>query len=390
MDEPPNHALASETAGSLATRVSNPYAQKRPTAPVVHKNLPLTSRELILRHIDSSTEQQGDCSETKAAIPEDSSRKGEEKQQQTHDDSNPEKAPVQSATVNNDSPYWKRLPSLNLSFSSAEILTVSEYLQHCSAFCNKSVRITGKLVQRVIHSPTCMSLVLTDPLLPPSRIRRPSLGGRRVASFPQTTTPSILTRKRPLRKTPGGLRTPSTFRSTLPTNPPPGSATTTPAAHFGSSRKRPLSTLKNPPDTVETVVQAVLQNHGAVWIVANPAHVTVRDCAVGDLVMVMGEVRPMCGKEEDDESARRIAERLQQQPLDSDTNTEKTTNNDTSPVHCLKARILRNANGTDMKLYTEALLARRDHLRQALTLDNTKNDTKNDGMRPGWGPPNNR
>jgi hypothetical protein len=85
--------------------VSNPYIQKRPTAPVVHNNLPSSSRELILRHIDSSTEQQGDCSETKAAIPEDSTRKSEDKQQQTPADSNPEKVSVQSATGNIDLPY---------------------------------------------------------------------------------------------------------------------------------------------------------------------------------------------------------------------------------------------------------------------------------------------
>jgi hypothetical protein len=114
MNESPNHALASETSGSLATRVSNPYAQKRPTAPVVNNHLPLTSRELILRHIDSSAEQQGDCSQTKAAISEDSSRKGEDKQQQTPVDSNPEKVSVQSAAVNIALPYWKRLPCLQL------------------------------------------------------------------------------------------------------------------------------------------------------------------------------------------------------------------------------------------------------------------------------------
>jgi hypothetical protein len=42
-------------------------------------------------------------------------------------------------------PMWQRLPSRNLSFQSAEILTVTECLQHTnlSSYLDRSVRLTG-------------------------------------------------------------------------------------------------------------------------------------------------------------------------------------------------------------------------------------------------------
>lgn len=67
-------------------------------------------------------------------------------------------------------PYWERLPSRNLSFGSAEILTVTECLVHSTLYQNKPVRVTG-LVHRRSFLPgrgpdnVIVQLELKDPLL---------------------------------------------------------------------------------------------------------------------------------------------------------------------------------------------------------------------------------
>ena len=50
--------------------------------------------------------------------------------------------------------WQRRLPSYNLSFGSAEILTVTECVQHADLYNGQSVRVTGILVEHHLHSPS--------------------------------------------------------------------------------------------------------------------------------------------------------------------------------------------------------------------------------------------
>ena len=68
---------------------------------------------------------------------------------------------------------WQRLPSQNLSFGSAEILSVTECVQHAKLYHShgRSIRCTG-IIQQVVTHPTtdkiqnspCLSVRLSDPL----------------------------------------------------------------------------------------------------------------------------------------------------------------------------------------------------------------------------------
>jgi hypothetical protein len=49
-------------------------------------------------------------------------------------------------------PMWQRLPSRNLSFPSAEILIVTECLQHLPLYVERYVRVAGSIFERFVHS----------------------------------------------------------------------------------------------------------------------------------------------------------------------------------------------------------------------------------------------
>lgn len=53
-----------------------------------------------------------------------------------------------SSKPSGDLEYWERLPSRNLSFGSAEVLTVDECIKHASVYKNRAVRVTGILKDR--------------------------------------------------------------------------------------------------------------------------------------------------------------------------------------------------------------------------------------------------
>lgn len=89
--------------------------------------------------------------------------------------------------------YWERLPSKNLSFGPAEILTVDECVRHAELYCNKSVRVTGQLHQRSFVAdnssvPNQVLIELIDPIpsdplhstdkTPPTKARSHSLSVR--------------------------------------------------------------------------------------------------------------------------------------------------------------------------------------------------------------------
>ena len=95
--------------------------------------------------------------------------------------------------------WQRRLPSYNLSFGSAEILTVTECLQYADLYRGHSVRVTGILVHHHLHSPsphiveeashasgfamTMMCLHIREPVVYSSK-------SRAAFSIPQSMTPS--------------------------------------------------------------------------------------------------------------------------------------------------------------------------------------------------------
>jgi hypothetical protein len=341
-------------------------------------------------------------------------------------------------------PMWQRLPSRNLSFQSAEILTVTECLQHTnlSVYADRSVRVTGSILERLVHSNSdnavnntdtnMVSLVLSDPLaaLPPSRnaLRRrsTSLGGNtntvtttanRRVSFPKTPTAlnkiqhpgssgNTLTKQ---------TRTPGTHTRTILRRKSGGllsggSGGTTPVSTTTglSSRKRNLSAAFNPTTPEDALVQTLASSsassssNNCLWVLVNPQHVSVAHSTTGDLVMAMGEIREYKPEDSDLPStihkiAARIRAAQKQQPgrkvapvgQEEQTEQQQQQEHNHRPIYFLQTRILRNANGTNMKLHTEALYARRHQLVAARSRQPVDQDdaSASCAVWPGCGPP---
>lgn len=112
----------------------------------------------------------------------------------------------------------------------------------------------------------------------------------------------------------------------------------------GGLQKRPRS----PPRDESFVFQA----DACFCVTADPNHVSLDHSTVSDLVMVMGEVQ----------SSNGLAFPNHARPIQ----------------HVVAARICQNANGTNMKLYNDALLSRRKLLQRGLV--------RQDHPRQGCGP----
>jgi hypothetical protein len=73
-------------------------------------------------------------------------------------------AQAKETPTSSSTEYWQRLPSQNLTFGPAEILTVDECIAHASLYRGRSVRITGLLHQRAFQGkPTAVILELIHP-----------------------------------------------------------------------------------------------------------------------------------------------------------------------------------------------------------------------------------
>jgi len=253
----------------------------------------------------------------------------------THDDSKPAAVETTTTATSQEKKTFgekelavERLPSRYVSFGSAEILTVSELHKHAVVYADNSVRITGVVVQRHVASDGNVCLVMKDP------------------SIHKTTKAA----PRSILKTPGGG-----IKRRLSGSSTPRFVT----------RKRPLSSLKKPSPPVnplESIVSSLVEQQ-TVLVYAVSKQMPVNDAAVGDLVMIIGEVRTL--------------------PVDAvQPILEKWNEKTSSMQHFLHARILRNVNGTDMRLHDEALRMRRQHLME--TSSESKEGT---AFRLGCGPP---
>jgi len=108
-----------------------------------------------------------------------------------------------------------------------------------------------------------------------------------------------------------------------------------------------------------------------VWVIANPDFVSLDECIVGDLVMVMGETykcllnNPTTNHDtpirNETTSVEEIMTLVRQKhsTLDNSTLTSKT-----DQVSYLVPRIVRNVKGANMTLYMKSLQARREMLQK--------------------------
>jgi hypothetical protein len=106
-----------------------------------------------------------------------------------------------------------------------------------------------------------------------------------------------------------------------------------------------------------------------VLIYAVSKQMPVNEACVNDLIMIIGEVKtaPVPALEG-------ILEKW----------NAKSSDTVNSFVY---ARILRNVNGTDMRLHDEALRMRRKHLIQQSSAQSSSGEEELERLRPGCGPP---
>jgi hypothetical protein len=279
---------------SKRPRMANPYLKQKPAVEVLIEESSTTNNAPVARLLAADeTEPNIHIAAAAAAAARDESTFGEKE------------------------PAVERLPSRNVSFGSAEILTVIELHQHVLLYSNQSVRITGVVLRRLVAADGNLCLVLGDP--------------SKAQGIQQL--PSII-------KTPGGIKR----RGTAP---------------LLVSRKRPLSTIKKK-TPLETVVTSRAEQQ-TVLVYAVSKQVPVNDVAVGDLAMIIGELRSTCNT-----TVAAI------QPI--------VDHKKISTSHFLHARIVENVNGTDIQLHDEALRMRREHLLQMCP-------ESKDPIRQGCGPP---
>lgn len=302
-------------------RVANPYLKQKPT-----------TEELLTE--SSSTGNDNDPVAKLRAIrnTDDSNRNSEPKNVPSS---------IREGTFGEKEPAVERLPSRNVSFGSAEILSVEELRQHAALYSDRSVRITGVVLHRLLSADGNMCLVLTDPKQ--NTAIATTLQRKRKSSLVLKTTPIVIRQQTP--------------RNNNNNNNSLGP----------SSKKRPLSTkrtLMKTPTPLESMVTSLVE-HETVLVYAISNQVPVNDVAVGDLVMILGEWRSTC-----DTSVGAIQSIL--------VGHDKTTT--TTVPNFLYARIVRNVNGTDMQLHDEALRLRRQHLLRMCS-------ESNEPIRSGCGPP---
>ncbi|GKY98289.1 hypothetical protein MPSEU_000786500 [Mayamaea pseudoterrestris] len=319
-----------------------------------------------------------------------------------------------------DLPQWQRLPSRHLSFECCEILTIPE----CAALLRdnqrnhngkpKSISVTGTIRYIVTHNEKMqalnpmvaveddghalstrrtVSLVLSDPLVAltnANQVAKTPLAGkqtshslsihRRVSTTParkpctatsSSKTPATTTHRQnhtgctnPTPLQPGTMLRKRSFRSISRTSHRSNLLSS------GMGRRTSLAVAMDPMQKLVTELSSHKQT--TVWIQADPTVVPAYSFQVGQLLTVMGEVimndediniavKQTCANdmEVSKETAGEGDETLQ------DTVPTTATNAAILPhMAWIRARIFRNATGTNMKQYTDALMMRRKMLEQ--------------------------
>jgi hypothetical protein len=160
--------------------------------------------------------------------------------------------------------------------------------------------------------------------------------------------------------------------------------TSSESSGIGAKRQLPNSMVVVPHDPLDAMVQAIVGAVPCVWVVIAPGHCQLSAvCAVNDLAMIIGETQivswQMTGhpptisasKQQDTDREKAALDapnsdvrcsavtEVIQKILTLGSTMGSSQNGKSQAMHCLNARIVRNANGTDMRLHTEALVTRR-------------------------------
>jgi hypothetical protein len=381
-------------------------------------------------------------------------------------------------------PVWHRLPSESITFGSAEIFTIPEVVERFREMAAlepshadddggnslgrsnmTSVRVTGVVWHRHVHSDGSVSLVLRDPLTPIQSKTTPAAAataGRPMASIlkrPRTESHQLISLSDGVvfggahQVTPAAADAsvvPTTFKSTSETSTETkqaaiannSSTVKTPSAGNENTVIRPLSTALNnknktfvykktntsgrrlsfagikpgltsgesggigakrrlpsstvvPQDPLDAMVKAIAGAVPCVWVAIAPGHHQLSAvCAVNDLAMIIGETQTVAlqmtghqpttsaanqkdmdgevaiaGAAHSDVRCSAVTEVIQK--LLTQGSMVSSQNGKMNPMHCLNARIVRNANGTDMRLHTEALVTRRLFMQEQRRLRST-------------------
>lgn len=261
----------------------------------------------------------------------------------------------------------QRLPSRNVSFGCAEHLSVTELREFLRYYTNRSVRITGIILHRhLVETDASICLVVGDPLarnqvkrssLDSSELCTPkglnrrttsidaktakksvsfknktALGSAKVSSFGKITT-----KRTPLYSR-GGL---GVKRRLVHIPKTPGSCTL--LGKNSNKRRSPFSS------RIESAINCLVNRDDSILAILNPLqHPEVADCNVGDLIMLIGEIHFMSCNEEPTTAAPFLSHYR--------SKAEK------KEARFLVPRILRNVNGTNVRLQHEAIKRRREHI----------------------------
>jgi hypothetical protein len=316
---------------------------------------------------------------------------------------------TQNVAVGENLAIQYRLPSRTVSFQSAEHLSVLELHSHRQYYQDRSVRFSGIILHRhVMERDASICFVVGDAVeaaRPPAQTVRPTWNP--TPNTPQPQPQGVPTAQQTIATTPhsakrdiktlGVAKTPLS-RSKLHDKTPhstasgkrklihvPKSAGTNRLLSRSSKRRLSFST------PTESALRCLL-SQPTVLVIVNPLyHPQAADCGVGDSLMVIGEVvlhtfnNPLA--EPFLSQYRKKLERLSDDDDTEDkepnhhhggvTTTTGSSSSSSTPIHYVAPRILRNINGTNLRLQYEALWKRREHV---LLLSNDPN-------QPGRGPP---
>ena len=133
---------------------------------------------------------------------------------------------------------------------------------------------------------------------------------------------------------------------------------------------------------MERLTAELHKDASTVWVQADPAVVPVHSFQIGQLLTVMGEIIVASNSGDAEESADELDASAPATTHDMDVSTMTfdagdeqglamsglvhggATTGSLATMAWIRARILRNATGTNMKLYTDALMVRRKMIEQ--------------------------
>jgi hypothetical protein len=296
--------------------------------------------------------------------------------------------PIPQSSLTPATSFWERLPSRNVSFGSAEILTVTECIQHAALYQNRAIRVTGLLHQRRFlpgandDDELIVQLELLDPLTIPthpsssgrqrhSTSQRPSLAGRssstgllKPSSTPKSSSLSNNNhRLSTAAKSPATLLGPSSSSSlSTRTQSKPWFANTgskgRPSSSSSSSlggilRSRPSSATKPPPRV------------NLLKVMVDPSMPRLDQAVVGSMVMVIGTIVQVQQQQQEHTNNAEVTK--EKDSISDSVPLSNRRNNDSTlpppPIYYkLEARILQILPQADLTMFGAALQARRKAL----------------------------